>query len=142
MVTPTITMLLWIPASKRTLLSHLSWMHLPTIASGSCNAPAMKSLAEDYKLSAWGKQPFITFSFCCHLIWFISFAFVFVFVVFFRTCAFYSSLGERSPMLHQTLCHSFSIVFLATLGTMCHFSLGVRKTLCLLVYVFFLLFLC
>jgi hypothetical protein len=30
---------------------------------GSCNAPIVKSLAEDYKFSACGRQPFITLSF-------------------------------------------------------------------------------
>ena len=49
---------------------------------GSCNAPTIKSLVEDCKLSAWGRQPFVTFSFCCHLIWFSYFGFVVI--VFFR----------------------------------------------------------
>jgi hypothetical protein len=37
--------------------------HMP---SESCNTPAIESLAEDYKLSAYGRQPIVPFSFCCH----------------------------------------------------------------------------
>jgi hypothetical protein len=37
-------------------------------SSGSCNTPAVDSLAEDCKLSACGRQPVVPFSFCCHLI--------------------------------------------------------------------------
>jgi hypothetical protein len=63
--------------------------------SGSCNAPAINSLAEDCKLNACGRQPIATFSFCYHLIWFSYF--VFVVIVFFRKSVYRSSLGERSP---------------------------------------------
>ena len=38
MVTPATTMLLWILASKRTPLSHLSWVHLPIITCHLDNA--------------------------------------------------------------------------------------------------------
>jgi hypothetical protein len=34
--------------------------HMP---SESCNTPAIESLAEDYKLSAYGRQPIVPFSF-------------------------------------------------------------------------------
>jgi len=34
-------------------------------------------------------------------------------------------MGERFPTLHTYLRHPFGIVFLVTLLTMCHFSLGV-----------------
>ena len=44
-----------------------AYYHMP---SGSCSALTIKSLVEDYKLSACGRQHFVTFSFCCHLIWF------------------------------------------------------------------------
>jgi hypothetical protein len=66
---------------------------------GSCDAPAIESLAKDYKLNACRRQPFVTFSSVLSLDM-VLFVFVFVFVVFFRTCALYSSLGERSPTLH------------------------------------------
>jgi hypothetical protein len=97
----------------------LACCHMP---SGSCNAPAINSLAEDCKLSASKRQPIATFSFSCHLIWFSYF--VFVVIVFFRKSVYRSSLGERSPMLHPT--YAAHLVFYPyTLGTMCHFSLGV-----------------
>jgi hypothetical protein len=90
--------------------------------SESCNTPAIESLAEDYKLSAYGRQPIVPFSFCCHLIW-LSY-FVFVVIVFFRKSVYRSSLGECSPTLHPT--YAAHLVFYPnTLGTMCHFSLGV-----------------
>ena len=46
------------------VLGALAYYHM---SSRSCNAPTIKSLAEDYKLSTCGRQPFVTFSFCCHL---------------------------------------------------------------------------
>jgi hypothetical protein len=80
----------------------------------------VESLAEDFKLSACGRQP--PHYSLCYLILFVHF--VFVFHVLFRSSVCHSSLGERSyvmPDLH----HSSGIVFLYTLGTMYHFSLGV-----------------
>jgi hypothetical protein len=79
----------------------------------------VESLAEDLKLSACGKQPSFTYS--------LSFDLVceFCFVVFTRTHVCYSSLGEHSFTSQPTCATHFGIVFLATLGTMCHFSLGV-----------------
>ena len=93
------------------------------MSSGSCNALIVKSLAEDYKLSTCGRQPIVTFSFfCCHLIWFSYF--VFVVIVFFRKSTYNSSLGERSRTLHPTYT-AHLVLYPDTLGTMCHFRLGV-----------------
>jgi hypothetical protein len=101
------------------VLGAFAYCHRP---SGSCNAPVVDSLAEDCKLSACGRQPITTFSFCCHLIWFSYF--VFVVIVFFRKSIYRSSLGERSPTLHSTFA-AHLVLYPNTLGTICHFSLGV-----------------
>jgi hypothetical protein len=93
--------------------------HMP---SGSCNTPAIESLAEDYKLSAYGRQPIVPFSFCCHLIW-CSY-FVFVVIVFFRKSVYRSSLGKHFLALHPTYI-AHLVLYPDTLRTMCHFSLGV-----------------
>ena len=89
--------------------------------SGSCNTPAIENLTEDCKLSACGRQPIVTISFCCHLIWFSYF--VFVVIVFFRKSVYHSSLGEHSPTLHPTYGTNL-VLYPDTLGRM-HFSLGV-----------------
>ena len=78
----------------------------------------MESLAEDYKLSACGRQPSL-FSLLFDLVGLFWVCFLCVFQV---KCN--SSLGERSYVMPD-LRHSFGIVFLDILGTMCHFSLGV-----------------
>ena len=105
-----------------TLTSVLGAFAYYHMSSGSCNAPIIQSLTKDCKLSAWGRQPFVTFSFCCHLIWFSYF--VFVVLVFFMKSTYSSSLGERSPTLHPTYT-THLVLYPDTLGTMCHFSLGV-----------------
>ena len=105
-----------------TLTSVLGAFTYYHMSSRSCNAPTIKSLAEDCKLSAWGWQPFVPFNFYCHLIWF-SYVVV-VFVVFFRKTTYSSSLGEHSPTLHPTYT-THLVLYPDTLGTMCHFSLGV-----------------
>ena len=46
-----------------TLTSTLGAFVYYHMSSRSCNTPTVKSLAEDYKLSAWGRQPIVTFSF-------------------------------------------------------------------------------
>jgi hypothetical protein len=83
--------------------------------SGSCNTPTIESLAKDYKLSACGRQPIVSFSFCCHLIW-CSY-FVFVVIVFFKEFVYCSSLGECFPALHLTYT-AHLVLFPDTLGTM------------------------
>jgi hypothetical protein len=101
------------------ILGAVAYYHM---SFGSCNTPTIKSLAENCKLSAFGRQPIFTFSLCCHLIWFSYF--VFVIIVFFRKFTSSSSLGEHSPTLHPT--HTaYLVLYPDTLGTMCHFSLGV-----------------
>ena len=86
----------------------------------------MESLIEDYKLSACGRQPFVTFSFLLSfdlvLFCFVLFCFV---LCFFRKHVCYSSLGELLSYVTPDLHRPFGIVFLATLETICHFSLGV-----------------
>jgi hypothetical protein len=107
---------------KTTLISILgefAYCHRPF---GSCNAPPVDSLVEDYKLSTCGRQPIATLIICCHLIWFSYF--VFVVIVFFRKSVYHSSLGEHSPTLHPTYA-AHLVLYPSTLGTMCHFSLGV-----------------
>jgi hypothetical protein len=83
-----------------TLTSVLGVFAYCRMPSGSCSTPTVESLIEDYKLSTYGRKPLLTFSFCCHLIWFYLFG-VF-FIVFFRKYVCCSSLRERSPMLHPT----------------------------------------
>jgi hypothetical protein len=78
----------------------------------------MTSLVEDVKLSACGRHPS-----------FFSLFFDFVYLI---CCCFVSQekclpskfAGTISYIL-PILTHSSSIVFLGTLGRMCHFSLGV-----------------
>ena len=86
-----------------TLTSVLGAFAYYHMSSGSCNAPTIKSLAEDCKLSACGRQPFVTFNFYCHLIWFSYL--VVVFVVFFRKATYSSSFGGVfsyvTPNLHR-----------------------------------------
>jgi hypothetical protein len=53
-----------------TLTSILGAFAYCRMPSRSCNAPAMESLAKDCKLSVCRRQPLLTFSFCCHFIWF------------------------------------------------------------------------
>ena len=105
-----------------TLTSVLGAFAYYHMSSRSCNALTIKILLKDCKLSALGRQPIVTFSFCCHLIWFSYF--VFVVIVFFRKSTYSSSLGERSPTLHLTYT-AHLVLYPDTLGTMCHFSLGV-----------------
>ena len=45
------------------VLGAFSYYHM---SFGSCNAPTVKSLAEDCKLRAYERQSIVTFSFCCH----------------------------------------------------------------------------
>jgi hypothetical protein len=75
-----------------------------------------ESLAEDLKLSACGRQPSLfslsldcLFQFCC---------------VFQDECLPFK-FGEAFCYVILDLRHPIGIVFLVTLGTMCHFSLGV-----------------
>jgi hypothetical protein len=75
------------------------------------------SLAEDVKLSACGRHPSL-FS--------LSFDFVFFFSFAFQVKCLPSKFGGAFSYILPNLHHSSSIVFLGTLGTMCHFSLGVR----------------
>jgi hypothetical protein len=79
-------------------------------------------LAKDDKLSACGRQP--TFPFILLSLYFCLFV-CFAFVVFFKTSVCHSSLGGAFFYGTPNLYHPFGIVFLVTLGTMCHFSLGV-----------------
>jgi hypothetical protein len=76
----------------------------------------MESLAEDLKLSACGRQPSF-FSLSFDLICFVLFVFV-------RNKCLLFKFGEAFSYVTPDLRRPFSIVFLATLGTMCHFSLG------------------
>jgi hypothetical protein len=88
--------------------------------SRPCNTPAVGSLAEDCKLNVCGRQLVVTFSFYCHLIWFCLFCFCFC-CGFQEICLLFKFTGALSyvtPNLH----HPINIVFLVTLGTMCHFS--------------------
>ena len=89
--------------------------------SGSCNTPVVDSLAEDCKLSACGRQPVVNFSFCCPLIWLFMFCFCFGFHEICLLFKFRGALSYVTPNLH----HPVGIVFLATLGTICRFGLGV-----------------
>jgi hypothetical protein len=57
--------------------------------------------------------------------------------VFFRLSVCHSCLGERSYVMPD-LRHSFGIVFLDTLGTMCHFSSLVFVILFVSLYCLFL----
>ena len=79
----------------------------------------MESLVEDFKLSTYRRQPSFFYSLSFDLVC------VFYFVVFFKTYVCYSSLVEHSFTSHTTCATHFGIVFLATLGTMCNFSLVV-----------------
>ena len=79
---------------------------------------------------------FLSFDFVCLFV-----CFVVVFVVFFRISVLHSSLGRTFSYVTPNVCCPFGIVFLATLGTMCHFSLGVGKTL-LSISFYFQLFVC
>jgi hypothetical protein len=71
------------------------------------------SLAEDVKLNACGRHPSL-----------FSLSFDFFLFVFQVKCLPSKFRGAFSYVL-PNLRHSSSIVFLGTLGTMCHFSLGV-----------------
>jgi hypothetical protein len=76
------------------------------------------SLAEDIKLSTCGRHPslfFLSFYSVC----LICFCFVF------QVKCLPSKFGGAFSYVLPNLCHSSGIVFLDTLGTMCHFSLGV-----------------
>jgi hypothetical protein len=77
----------------------------------------MESLAEDWKLSACGRQPSSFFL----IIWF----YFLCFSCDFQDSVCHSSLGERFSFSVPNLHHYFGIVSLVTLGTMCHSSLGV-----------------
>jgi hypothetical protein len=66
---------------------------------GSCNAPIVKSLAEDCKLSACGRQPFITLSFL------LSFDLVFFVLLLFSLCFLGNVFAIQvwgSVLLHYT----------------------------------------
>jgi hypothetical protein len=78
----------------------------------------VESLAEDFKLSAYGRQPLL-FSLLFDLVGLFCVCFSCVFQV--KCLPFkFGGLFYVMPYLR----HSSSIVFLDTLGTMCHFSLG------------------
>jgi hypothetical protein len=75
----------------------------------------VESLAEDFKFSAYGRQPSL-FSLLFDLVCFSC--------VFQVKCLPFKFKGAFSYVV-PNLNHSSGIVFLGTLGTMCHFSLGV-----------------
>ena len=81
----------------------------------------MESLVEDYKLSTCGRQPFVTFS--CLLSFDLVLLVLFC-CVFQDTCLLFK-FGGAFSYVTPNLCRPFGIVFLATLGTICYFSLGV-----------------
>ena len=110
------------PKHTTTLTFALGVFACRHMLSGSCNTLAIESLDEGCKLSACGRKPIVTFSFCCHLIWFSYFGFVIL--VFFRKSDYHSSLVECSPTLHLTYA-AHLVLYTDKLGTMCHFSLGV-----------------
>ena len=101
---------------------------------GSCNSPAVERLAEDYKLRACGRQPFVTFSFLLSfdLVLLVLFCFCCVFQDISLLFKFGKAFSYVTPNLHRP----FSIVFLATLGTMCCFSLGWGRHFCLFLVIF------
>jgi hypothetical protein len=76
------------------------------------------SLAEDVKLSACGRYPSL---------FFLSFDFVYLicFCFIFQVKCLPSKFGGVFSYILPNLRPSYGIVFLDTLGTMCHFSLGV-----------------
>jgi hypothetical protein len=80
----------------------------------------MESLAEDLKLSACGRHPSL-FSLLLDLVYLFCFCFHCVFQEKCLPFKFGRALSYVMPDLRR----SSSIVFLDTLGTMCHFSLGV-----------------
>jgi hypothetical protein len=76
-----------------------------------------------------------------HSFYFLSFDFVcFVFVMFFKTSVLLQVWGTFANVIPKVF-FSFGVVFLVILGTMCHFSLGVEKTL-LSISCHLLLFVC
>ena len=87
------------------VLGAFAYYHMP---SRSCNAPTVKSLAEDYKLSTCGRQPFVTFSFCCHLIWFYLLG-VCLYCVFQEIYLLFKFRGAFSYVT-LNLCRPFGIV--------------------------------
>jgi hypothetical protein len=76
------------------------------------------SLVEDVKLSACGRHPSL-FSLSFDCVCLICFCFVF------QVKCLPSKFGRAFSYIFPNLRHSSDIVFLDTLGTMCHFSLGV-----------------
>ena len=78
----------------------------------------MESLAEDFKLSTCWRQP-SSFS----LLFDLGVSVLFFVIVFFRSSVC-SSLRGASSYVMPDLRRSSGIVFLDTLETMCHFSLG------------------
>jgi hypothetical protein len=75
----------------------------------------VESLAKDFKLSACGREAFVIVIF---------YLFIYFFQVKCQPFKFEEVLSYATPDLRL----SSSIVFLDTLGTMCHFSLGVGYT--------------
>jgi hypothetical protein len=81
----------------------------------------MKSLAKNFKLSFCGRQPSL-----CSLSFDLVCLFCFYFCCIFQVkCLPFKFRGEFSYVTSD-LCRSSGIVFLDTLGTMCHFSLGME----------------
>jgi hypothetical protein len=91
------------------------YCHMP---SGPRNEPTVQSLAEDCKFSVCGRQPVVTVSFYCHLIWF----YLFCFCCGFQEICLLFKFGGAFSYVTLDLHHPIGIVFLATLGTMCHFN--------------------
>jgi hypothetical protein len=80
----------------------------------------MESLAEDFKLSACGRQPSLFF--LCYLILFLLCV---LFLCVFQVKCLPFKFGGAFSYVVPDLRHPAGIVFLVTLRTMCHFSLGV-----------------
>jgi hypothetical protein len=76
------------------------------------------SLVEDVKLSTCRRQPSL-FSLSFDFVYLICFCFLF------QEKCLLSKFGGMFSYVLPILRHSSSIVFLGTLGIMCHFSLGV-----------------
>ena len=123
MVTLATTMLLWILASKRTPLSHLSWVHSLTIACHLDHAIYLlwKVWLKTINFALMGGNPYLLLVFV--VIWF-GFTCLVFFNAFFKKSICHSSLREHSPTLYPTYT-THLVLYPNTLGTMCHFSLGV-----------------